>query len=729
LTIIYGATLFLSAALLFMIQLILSKMVLPLLGGSPAVWTTCMLFFQIVLLLGYAYAHGTSESLVFRRQASLHLLLLALSLRFVPVVLPSGTVPPTQEMPIPWLLALLAATLGVPFFLLSATAPLLQRWFSRTAHSDAENPYFLYAASNAGSLLGLLSYPVVIEPALPLAAQRQVWGWGYWLLCAAILLCAVTAWRHLDPAHMRSVPSEPARWADRARWTLLAFVPSSLLLGVTSYISTDIAAIPFIWVVPLFLYLLTFVLVFAHQIRAPLRAAAHLQPWLVIPIVLLWYWGIRGATPGLLVLHVLFFFVTALICHGELARRRPPAAALTEFYFWMSVGGALGGIANGILAPILFHSVIEYPLALLAGTALVPSVLASGAGRSNEVVTWMQVVLAGIALAVGGWLAGHLNSEPGVLTRAGIIAIAISSAVAAASCLALRGRSALLALSLAGVLLASRFAPSDRTPVIHAERNFFGVLRVRAEQDGRYHSLYHGTTLHGAQMMGSEGNCEPLTYYTRRGPLGQAFRAIPTKPNRSVGVVGLGTGTVASYALPGEQWTFFEIDPAVERIARDPTYFRFLSKCLGRVDVVKGDGRLRLARVPDASFDILLLDAFSSDAIPVHLLTREALAVYRAKVRAGGVILFHLSNRHLRLVPVVAALARDAGWIGRFAVEVPDPRSPSRLATGSLWAVLAREEADLGELSARSDWPRLPTRAGERVWTDDYSNVWGALMR
>ena len=725
-TFLYGATLFLSAALLFTIQLIFSKMVLPLLGGSPAVWTTCMLFFQIVLLVGYAYAHGASEILPFRRHAPLHLVLLALSLLLLPVALAPGWRVPEGEAPILWLLGLLAVSLGAPFFLLSTTAPLLQRWFSRTGQPGAENPYFLYAASNAGSLLALLSYPTLVEPSLTLEDQRRFWSWGYWILCAAVGLCAAAAWRAPDRASAPDGRRAPIGWGDRLRWTVLAFVPSSLLLGVTSYISTDIAAMPFIWVIPLFLYLLTFVLVFARRPWFPLEGAARLQPWLMVPIVLSWFWGIRGASLGFLALHLLVFFVIAIVCHGELARSRPPVSGLTEFYLWLSVGGALGGVVNGILAPVLFRSVAEYPLALLAGSALMPLRLSAGS-RPNRIAGPAMALLAGVALALGAWLVGNPRDETGAITTAAIVPISIACAVATASCLALRSRPRLFTASLIAILVASLIAPPDRDPVLHAERNFFGVHRVKAEHGGRYHTLYNGTTLHGAEAEAPQSKCEPLTYYSRGGPLGHAFAGLPARAGRRVGVVGLGTGSMVPYARQGEDWTFFEIDPAVERIARDPRYFRYLTDCAGDVRVVRGDGRLALARVPDATFDLLVLDAFSSDAIPVHLLTREALAVYRAKLAEGGAILFHLSNRHLRLAPVLARLVRDAGWTVRFGATPGSGEAPAQFVVGALWAVAVRDEQSLGALAHDSAWRPLSADSADRVWTDDYSNVWGAM--
>lgn len=725
-TILYGATLFLSAALLFSVQLIFSKMVLPLLGGSPAVWTTCMLFFQVVLLLGYAYAHGTSATLTFRRQVPLHLALLAISLAFLPVALARGWTLQEGEMPVIWLLGVLTVSLGIPFFLLSTTAPLLQRWFTRTDQPGADNPYFLYAASNAGSLLALLLYPVIIEPALTLKQQRGLWTWGYWGLCLAITLCAAAAWRGSALVRPDAPPKPSLRWSERLWWAALAFAPSSLLLGVTSYISTDIAAIPFIWVVPLFLYLLTFVLVFARRPPVPHTLMVRLQPWLALPIFISWYWGLGAASRVLLVLHLATFFVTAMVCHGELARRRPPASGLTEFYLWMSVGGALGGMVNALLAPVLFRGVAEYPLALLMGCALAPASVA-GARRSRSVGVGLAV-LAGVVLAAATWLIGDPRDETGVLTAAAVIPASIASAVAIANGLMLRGRPALFALSLAAMLLAGQVAPSDRTTLLHAERDFFGIHRIKGERGGRYHTLYHGTTLHGAQDVRPEGNCEPLTYYSRQGPLGRALARLPAPQLRRVGVIGLGAGSMAAYARPGERWTFFEIDPAVERMAREPRYFRYLTDCVDSVRVIRGDGRLTLSREPDAGFDLLVLDAFSSDAIPVHLLTREALAIYRSKLAEGGAMIFHLSNRHLRLEPVLAGLMRDAGLTGRLSTTSPGEEAPAEFRAASLWAIVVRNEHDLGELAHDSAWRPLTADSSARVWTDDFSNVWGALI-
>jgi hypothetical protein len=722
---LFGATLFLSATLLFTVQLIFSRMVLPLLGGSPAVWTTCMLFFQVVLLLGYAYAHGTSMRLPVKWQVPVHVGLIALSLAFVPVALVTGSKPPTTDAPVVWLLGLLAVSLGAPFLLLSTTAPLLQRWFSLTGHPSAGNPYFLYAASNAGSLVALLSYPVVIEPWLTLREQRHAWALGYWFLCGALIVCAAVAWRSPGLIEREVVGARGTTWRTRLWWATLAFIPSSLLLGVTNYISTDIAAIPFIWVVPLFLYLLTFVLVFASRPPVPHAWMVRVQPWLVLPIFIAWYWSIAVGPAWLTLLHLAVFFVIAMVCHGELARRRPPASSLTEFYFWLSAGGALGGVVNGLVAPVVFRSVAEYPLALLAGIAVAP--LTAAAISPRRTVGVGLAVLSGVVLAACTRMVGNPHDETGTLTAAAVIPVSIASAIAIVNSLMLRRRPPLFALSLGAVLLAAWFVPSDRSSVLHAERDFFGVHRVKSDVGGRFHTLYHGTTLHGAEELPPASACEPLTYYSRKGPLGRAFAGLPATPGRRVGVVGLGAGSMAAYASPGEHWAFFEIDPAVVRMARNPQYFRFLSDCADSVQIVLGDGRLTLASLPDGSLDLLVLDAFSSDAIPAHLLTREALSLYRRKIAPGGAMLFHLSNRHVRLVPVVGALARDAGMVGRYSTTSPDAEAPGAFRASSVWAAVARSDRELGALARDSAWIPLPSGAGSRVWTDDYSNVWGAL--
>ncbi len=512
----------------------------------------------------------------------------------------------------------------------------------------------------------------------------------------------------------------------RLRWILFAFVPSSLLLGVTSYISTDIAAAPFLWVVPLALYLLSFVLVFAR--RSPLRHPVMLfvQPFAIIPLMFVWAWNIGGAPTLLMLLHLAAFFSTAMVCHGELARLRPPAERLTDFYLMLSLGGVLGGIMNAVIAPHVFDSVAEYPLVLALACFLRPAKpVAPGKVVAPAVdLAWGLVpalLMAGLAPVARG-----LVAETTLPHMAPVIGVAIASACVAALCYAWKDRPLRFGASMAGVLAASVLPSAGGPRLVHAERSFFGVLRVREDRTGRYHTLYHGTTLHGAQALAPERRCDPLSYYAKEGPLGAAMKSLAPAPGRRVAVVGLGSGTLAAYARPGESWTYYEIDPAVERIARDSRYFTYLT-CAPGLQVVLGDARLSLARAPDRSYDLLVLDAFSSDGIPVHLLTREAIALYRAKLRPGGAIVLHLSNRHLDLAPVVASEARDAGLVGRISFVALTKAQQADFKAAADWVVLVEREADLGALAGDGRWRPLAKADGRRLWTDDYSNLLGVL--
>jgi SAM-dependent methyltransferase len=734
----YGATLFLSAALLFGVEPMFSKMVLPLLGGSAAVWTTCMLFFQAVLLLGYGYAHGVARLVSPRAQVALQLVLVGIALTLVPVGVPAGWVPPVEGAPTLWLLALLTVSLGVPFFVLATMAPLLQRWFDG-ASSGGGDPYPLYAASNLGSLVTLLSYPFVVEPLLSLQRQRALWADGYWLLAMAVTVCALTVWKARPATGDRAVPKARAPITMRTRlgWVLYAFVPSSLLLGVTNYISTDIAAAPFLWVIPLALYLLTFVLVFARGAPERHTWMLWIQPFAIIPLMFIWSWGIGGTPTVLMVLHLAAFFSTAMVCHGELARRRPSPDGLTDFYLMLALGGVLGGIFNAVLAPHLFHSVVEYPLVLALACFLRPK------GRKGETAKRQETpvalssfrpfalelawgLLPALLMAALAPVARGLVRETTIGPMLPIVAVAIASACVAALCYAWKDRPLRFGASVAGVLTAAAVPSAGGPKLLHAERSFFGVHRVREDPTGKYHTLYHGVTLHGAQAVAPERRCDPLTYYSREGPAGAAMEALAPAHGRRVAVVGLGSGTLAAYAKPGESWTYYEIDPVVERIARDPRYFTYLT-CAPGLRVVLGDARLSLTRAPDRSYDLLVLDAFSSDGIPVHLLTREAIAMYRAKLRPGGAILLHLSNRHLDLAPVVAAEARDAGLAGRIGFWSLTPAEEADFKAAGLWAVLAGREGDLGALANDPRWRPLLAGNASRLWTDDYSDLVRAL--
>jgi SAM-dependent methyltransferase len=720
---VFALSMFLSATLLFIVQPMFAKMVLPLLGGSPSVWNTCMVFYQAALLAGYAYAHAAPRWLGVRRHAAVHLALFLLVIFTLPIGLAHGWEPPPTGSPILWLLQVLFVSLGLPFFLISTTAPLLQKWFASSGHPAAPDPYFLYGASNLGSLAALAGYPLVVEPYLRLADQAWAWAGGYLVLTGFILACAVRLWRSgitgLEGAASPSAGPQPANpgpkvWSQRFWWVLLAFAPSSLMLGVTTYLSTDIAAVPLLWVIPLAIYLLTFVLVFARRPILPHSLMVRLEPFLVIPIALTYFLNVRGSWP-LFPLHLLAFFLMAMVCHGELVKSRPPASRLTEFYLWMSVGGVLGGIFNALIAPVTFRTVIEYPLIIVVACMLRPS-LDLATQKYNRLFDFLW------PLALMGLLAWFLKAMPENSPKIEWVSLA---AIALGACFIFRRRPIRFGLGLGALMLAGLFVTTGKGQVLLLERNFFGQLKVK--QAGEFHVLYHGDTVHGVQEWDKNGRREPLSYYSRRGPLGRVFDGLPpTNRLEQVAIVGLGTGTIACYGKPGQHFVFYEIDPAVESIARDPRFFTYLQDSAATIEVVLGDARLSLKKAPDSSYDLIILDAFNSDAIPLHLLTREALGLYLSKLKPGGIIAFHISNRYLDLGPMLGNLAGDAGLYSFVQTDryLTIPELNEHISS-STWVVMARDVADLGSLTSPW-WQPLTGRPGERPWTDDFSNILAA---
>ncbi|HEV2145908.1 MAG TPA: fused MFS/spermidine synthase [Longimicrobiaceae bacterium] len=717
----YAAAIFAGAFLLFLVQPMFGKMVLPLLGGSPAVWNTCMLFFQAALLGGYLYAHLTTRWLGVRRQAALHLALVLAAGLALPLSVGSAA-PPGGGAPIPWLLALLLGTVGLPFLVLAATSPMLQRWFAESGSPAARNPYWLYAASNLGSLLALLSYPFLLEPRLRLAEQSWVWAAGYAGLVLLLAACAFLV-RHAPStgtaarARAGAPDAAPVSLRDRATWVALAFLPSSLLLGVTTYLTTDLASAPLLWVLPLALYLLTFTLVFAE--RPPLRHEwmVRVQPALLVAVIYLLLGSSLNRPAVAVPIHLAAFFVTAMVCHGELARRRPAPRHLTEFYLWLSVGGVLGGVFNVLVAPAVFDHTWEYPLVLVLAVLARP--WPEGRRPLSEHAT---TALRAAGFAVALYLL--LGRDPEALSAPVFVAMA---AVFVALLGLVLGRAPLwLALCL-GSVYALRAAEDFRAAeTLHADRSFFGHYRVTAQAGReRFHVLTHGSTLHGAQSKAPERRRDPLTYYVRSGPLGDVFatQGLSTRPQR-VAVVGLGVGTTAAYAAEGEAWTFFEIDPGIERIARDPRLFTYLADSPAETRVVLGDARLSLARESREGaprYDLIVLDAFTSDAIPTHLLTREALEVYLDRLEPGGRLAVHVSNRYLDLESVVAAAVRDLGLAARVGAWGLPPNTPYENA--STWVLAAREEEALGMLADDKRWRTARLKPGVGAWTDDHSSI------
>lgn len=732
---LFALAVFVSAGLVFVVQPMVTKLILPSLGGSPAVWNTAMVFFQAALLAGYGYAHLLQKVRSLRAQMIVHVALLALAALFLPLSVSGALGEPNPAAPITWLLATLALSIGAPFAVLSATAPLMQAWYARVrAHEpDGKNPYVLYAASNLGSFIALLSYPVFIEPVLTLSGQRMSWSVGYGLFVAVLLVLAFTAWRRreraAEPAPLAASPA--ISWRAKFVWVLLAAAPSSLMLGVTAHLSTDVASAPFLWVIPLALYLLTFVIAF------------QARPWIPMPVTFLVQAALAASLIGLLpfqsgewafmfAVHVAAFFFTALMCHQILASRRPPPDRLTEFYLLLSLGGVLGGVFSALIAPTVFDLVREYPLVLVLTALFRPW----GRGRF-KLPEWGLLIGVALLCLAPPMLYLALRNDPGLLEIVSWGKALSTSRLAflgAAICAFLvRDRALMFAAALTMIGLSSHHV-AERYDYRHTERSFFGVMRVAEFQDpgmgGAVHMMMHGTTLHGAQARDPVEACKPTLYYAPSTPIGQVTDAIQIeRPAVSMGVIGLGTGAMAAYRRPADDLTFFEIDPMVDRIARDPQWFTYISDCAqGPVSTVLGDARLTLAREPDNRFDFLLVDAFSSDAIPTHLLTEEAVAEYLRVVKDDGVVVLHLSNRHLELAMPVVNAARRVGAHDRHQIFIEREGLPVMAEASTEVLILSPTEEGMALFADDPRW-KIIAPNDVRAWTDDYVNVVGAILR
>jgi hypothetical protein len=774
---LFSCTIFLSAFLLFWVQLMVAKMILPLLGGSPSVWNTCMFFFQAVLLLGYGYAHLTTRWLGVRQQARIHSGLIVLPLAFLPIAFDRIGFELDTTHPIAGLLLLLLVSVGFPFLTISTSAPLVQKWFSDTDRPESSDPYFLYAASNAGSLCGVLSYPIAIEPNLSLTQQSILWAIAYAIWVVLSVCCIVYLKRskrkRFSPTIQESPNSKHPNFRQKMQWVLLSFLPSSLLLGATTHITIDIAAIPLLWAVPLSLYLLTFILAFARKAILPHHLLLFILPFFVAPTIVFSISKPMLPTWLLLSIHLVSFFIAACTLHGELAKSRPHPDYLTGFYFWISVGGVLGGWFNSIAAPLLFSTVLEYPLVLgLSLLLLQPTANLSDRQSTQQdfdkidqlyenlkqakktapeidisetIATtllpeysshkiqpsWgkslLYLILLGIVL---GWLTFGLQFHVSNSKFLGFL-LACVLFVALAYAFKLPPWRCLVGAALV-ILLNQFYIPMGNR--LYVDRSFFGVNQVLSREN--FHLFVHGTTLHGKQSLNPESSGEPLTYFARTGPVGQFFQAANTRTGTKkiehVGVMGLGIGTMAAYIQPGQTWTFYEIDPMVKDIASNPDYFTFLQTAneatKSTVSVVVGDGRQSIAQKPDRYYDLIVMDAFSSDAIPVHLVTREAVDLYLQKLSPHGLLAFNITNRYIDLEPVIHALAENRGlltlhwWEKQVSAE---ERAQGK--TASHWVVLARDRSDFGTLLDRSHWQPISDNRSVPVWTDDFSNIFSVL--
>ncbi len=729
---------FAGAGLLFVVEPMLAKVALPLFGGAPSVWNAALVFYQSMLLAGYLYAWAATKWLERRTQIAAHVAVALLCLISVPPRIPHGWEPPPNGDPVWALLGMLAVTVGLPFFFLSSSTPVLQRWFAQSMHRSSKDPYFLYSASNAGSLIGLLGYPFLVEPTLRLGTQSRWWGYGYIAFVGLTILCGALIWR-TQPGTPLPANEELEQTVDRipfrrrARWIALAFVPSSLMMGVTTGLTTDVPAIPLLWVIPLALYLLSFILVFARRPLISHQWLVRRLPLFLILTLLPAISKIEMPFSVLFPLYLITLFAVAMVCHGELAGSRPSATHLAEFYLWISVGGVLGGVFNALLAPVIFNTVLELPLALIFAAFLRPAPVSepettTSAARRND---WLLPALLAMTMAIVIEVLSHLAHRQTHAERFAIYILVFG--YSALWCLSFGKRPRRFALGMAALLVAGSLYQGPYGAPLFRKRNFFGVVRVVNDPSGRSRYLFFGAIVHGIQNLDPAKSREPLSYYTRSGPAGGILDSLNARRFQSSSgavreprwaVIGLGAGSMACYRTPGEPLTFYEINPAIVHIASDPRLFTFLTQCAPRADIVLGDARLRLRDAPDGSYDLIVLDAFSGDTVPMHLLTREALALYLRKLAPGGILAFHISNLHLRLEPPLAALAHDAQLVS--IIDNDTRLTPAQEAEGKLasrWMVMARSRADLGELASNPQWQPAAPDPNVPVWTDDYSSL------
>ncbi len=704
---LFTLTSFVASTLVFSVQPLVGRLLLPLAGGSAGLWNTALVFFQGALLGGYLLAHVLSTKVGGKGHLVLQLGLLLLPLLVLPLTVPAGW-DLTSGNPALVTLAVLSLMVGLPFLALSTASPTLQKWFSLTGHADADDPYFLYAAGNVGSIVALLGYPLVIEPRIGLDAQTRLFAGAYLVLIGLFMACAMVVFNargETTSPKLRLVGDDDdthqsttrITWARRGRWIGLAAVPSALLLGVTRYLATDVASFPLLWVVPLVLYLLTFVIAFGRPSPKLIGGASSVVRVLGIGLVLSFVG--QQLLIGQLAIHLSWFFAATLYCHLRLAEDRPPVERLTEFYSWVSTGGVVGGATVALLAPVLFDRVWEYPLAIVITVALT-----IGSSRSwGHPATWLiiaAIVAVGYSLQTGG-------SETGSGPQLAALVYGLAGIIAFLRL----GRSQALAGAVAVILVAVVFGQSGQA--VFRDRSFFGTYAVQDTAEGD-RLLFAGTTIHGRQLAVSPD--QPTSYYHPAGPLGDVLGGLSLQPQR-VSVIGLGAGELVAYGSNSDSYSFIEIDPKVVEIAEDPELFTYLSDAEADVETIVGDGRIELARM-DGTFDAVIVDAFSSDAIPIHLVTIEAIDSYLQKA-PDGVVMVHITNRHFDLEPVLAGISAEIGVDGYIRRFFPDPQALETGAFASTWVLLDPS----GSFEVAPGWRELGD--SDVLWTDDYANLLG----
>ena len=709
--------------LLFLVQPLVARLALPLLGGAPNVWNSAMVVFQALLLGGYAYAHAMTR-LPLKRQAVIHLGLLMLALATLPIAL-ADLPAPSSGWEVLWVPALIVLTIGPVFLLISAQASLLQNWYA--ASPEAGDPYALYAASNLGSFAGLLAYPLLLEPQLSLGAQSTVWTGGYVLVIGLVAAAAWVRRRHFgaqrtDAAVHESVsttetaPAAPPRRARRALlWVALAAVPSGLMLSTTTLLTTDLMAMPLLWVIPLGFYLLSFTVAFSESGEWS-AILSRFAPELLLLVGGLAMVSGGQSNPIIALAMIALLFILSVALHGRLFALRPGTEELTFFYLMVAVGGVTGGIFTGLLAPVIFDWVYEHPILLLAAALLLPQRALLPAMERFWAGFRHRTALAGAIVLGAGGVSYALSQAVEEARGEAILNLTLALIVAGVVVIGVRWAYAtifaLLMLGLGGVATLETSIVGDRT------RSYFGIYNVKLSDDGASRMLSHGTTLHGRQWIAPERRQEPTSYYGPTSGAGLVLRG--AAPDAQVGVVGLGVGTLACYRKPGQNWTFYEIDPQVYEYSLQGD-FTFLADCAPDARIVIGDARIQLAEAPAGLFDILVIDAFSSDAIPLHLLTEVAFATYGRVMTDGGVAVIHISNRYIDLAPMVAALAQASGWEARLRRDREYDRDGQ---TESIWIAMARDTGALDRVASENNvtWSAMPP-AAERAWTDDNASI------
>ncbi len=667
---IYTLTIFLSALLLFSVQPMIAKMILPELGGSPAVWQTVMMFFQLLLLAGYAYVHVTTTRITVKKQVIIHRIILICALIALPFTLNSGTLFDRNAYPVLWLFETLIYSISVPFFVLSTTAPILQKWFSLTNNHNAHNPYFLYSASNTGSLIALLSYPCMIEPLLSLNNQSLVWS-GLFVVFIALILYVSTGINKNTDLNLRNHQSDsvaPPTWTQKSAWCLLSFVPSSLMLGLTTHITTDIAAIPLLWIIPFSLYLVSFMLVFSQKMRGYAICKKYF-PYVIIAMMIV---SILQTT---LIKYISVWFILSFLClgflciavryHGELVEKKPQTENLTYFYLYMSIGGALGGIFNAIIAPVIFLGAYEYYIILFLSLVIC----------IKKFKTPKEYLF-------------------------------------------------FIAPSMFSILLGQQYLNINNDNLFEG-RNFFGISRVSYDNTLKARTYSHGTTNHGMQSTLEAYRLKPQTYYSG---INHFINLLPIDiKQKPMAITGLGAGTLTCFARENQSVDIYEIDPIVIHIANDAKLFTYMRDCKGNKNVILGDARINLQKADDNRYGMMLMDAYSSDSLPVHLLTKEAMALYLSKLDDNGIIAFNISNRHLDLKPVLATFSHYFHLKGYVRLDITKRKmTQENLSTPNEWVILTKNSKLFETIMPDDMWTPL-VQSSNVLWTDDYSSIFSIL--